>query len=147
MLLGFKRQFAAFVEDGSKTHTIRAMRKNPPRVGEVCHCYTDVRQKSMRLLGRWPCVKVEPVTLDFQRCGIAYVLRITVADRTLSMEEAIALAWRDGFRSTERLNAARPGKFAGLDAMARFFISTGRLTDALDSVPWHGQLIHWDPAK
>ena len=27
MLLGFKRRFAPYVEDGSKTHTIRATRK------------------------------------------------------------------------------------------------------------------------
>ena len=58
MLLGFKRRFAPFVEEGSKTHTIRAKRKIAPKVGETCHCYVDPRQKTMRLLGRWTCVKV-----------------------------------------------------------------------------------------
>lgn len=34
MLLGFKKRFAPMVEDGSKTHTIRAKRKIRPRVGK-----------------------------------------------------------------------------------------------------------------
>lgn len=53
MLLVFKRQFASFVEEGSKTHTIRGKQKIAPKVGDVAHCYVDPRQKSMRLLGRW----------------------------------------------------------------------------------------------
>jgi hypothetical protein len=137
VLLGFKRRFAAFVEDGSKPHTIRAPRKTRPRVGEICYCYVDPRQKTMRLLGRWPCVKVEPVTLDFERCGIAYVLRITVGDQTLTTDEAAALAWRDGFRSLPTVTSS------ALDEMAQFWISSGRLTDDLNSRPWHGELIHW----
>ena len=138
MLLGFKQQFAAFVEDGSKTHTIRGVRKISPRVGEICHCYVDPRRKTMRLLGRWPCVKVEPVTLDFEHCGIAYLLRITVGDHTLSSDEAAALAWRDGFRENPQVT------LSALDEMARFWINTGRLSDCVDSRPWHGQIIHWN---
>ncbi len=144
MLLGFKRQFAVFVQDGSKTHTIRAPRKIEPRVGEICHCYVDPRQKSMRLLGRWPCVKVEPVTLDFVKHGIAYTLRVTVGDQTLSLDEAVALAWRDGFRTNVPVNCLRSAGTAPLDEMARFWIASKRLTDSLDSKPWHGTLIHWD---
>lgn len=38
MLLGFKKQFAAYVEEGSKTHTIRAPRAIRPKPGaEQCH--------------------------------------------------------------------------------------------------------------
>jgi hypothetical protein len=143
MLLGFKRQFAQFVEEGSKTHTIRAPRKIQPKVGEMCHCYVDPRQKTMRLLGRWPCVRVEPITLDFVKYGIAYVLRVTIADQTLSMDEASAFAWADGFRSGERANTLRTEKTASLDEMARFWIASKRLTDAIDSKPWHGTVIHW----
>lgn len=51
MLLGFKRQFAKYVEEGSKTHTVRGFRKISPKVGDICHCYVDPRQKTMRLLG------------------------------------------------------------------------------------------------
>ena len=67
MLLGFKRRFEPFVSEGSKTHTIRAARKNPPRVGQMCDCYVDSRQKTMRLLGRWVCTKVESILI--YECG------------------------------------------------------------------------------
>lgn len=134
MLLGFKRQSAKYVEDHSKTHTVRSFRKNPPKVGEICHCYVDPRQKTMRLLGRWPCVKIEPITLDFERQGIGYRLRITISDQTLSFDEANNFAWRDGFRGTD-----------ALDRMALFWIASQRLTDELHSKPWHGQVIHWRP--
>lgn len=144
MLLGFRRQFAQFVEEGSKTHTIRGVRKIAPHVGEICHCYVNPRQKSMRLLGRWPCVRVEPITLDFVKCGIAYVLRITIADQTLSLDEAIAFARADGFRVDEPVNVLKSARTAPLDEMARFWIASKRLTDAIDSRPWHGQVIHWN---
>ena len=52
MLLGFKARFEPFVIEGSKTHTIRRVKKIPPKIGEVCHCYGDVRQKTMHVLGR-----------------------------------------------------------------------------------------------
>ena len=145
MLLGFKRQFAQFVEEGSKTHTVRGFRKNPPKVGEMCHCYVDPRQKTMRLLGRWPCVKVEPITLDMTRIGISYSLRVTISDQTLSLDEACQFAWRDGFRNGKTIGGMPTGDVlrASLDDMARFWIASERLTDALDSKPWHGQVIHW----
>jgi hypothetical protein len=57
MLLGVKRRFAEFVEDGSTRRTIRGYRKMPPKIGEVCHCYVDPRPKTMRLLGRWLCAR------------------------------------------------------------------------------------------
>lgn len=132
MLLGFKRQFAPFVENGTKTHTLRGVRKIAPHVGETCHCYVDPRQKTMRLLGRFPCVKVDPVTLDFEPVGVAYRLRVTIADQTLSFDEAVEFARRDGFRGEDPLAE-----------MARFWISTSRLTDHLESRPWHGTVIHW----
>lgn len=135
MLLGFKRQFADYVEEGSKTHTVRAFRVIPPRVGETCHCYVDPRQKTMRLLGRWPCVKVEPITIDFTPMGIAYVLRLTIGDNTLSHDEALAFAWADGFRDGRRGGA--------LDRMADFWIQSKRLADSVNAAPWHGQVIHW----
>jgi hypothetical protein len=137
MLLGFKRQFARYVEEGSKTHTVRGFRKIPPRVGEICHCYENPRQKSMRLLGRFECVRVEPITLDFEPKGIAYRLRVTIADQTLTVGEATMFAWRDGFRENT-LPTPRD-----LEAMARFWIASKRLADSLYSRPWHGQVIHW----
>lgn len=98
MLLGFRRRFAPFVEEGSKTHTIRAKRKRPPRVGETCHCYVDPRQKTMRLLGRWACVRVEDIRITVFRHAYANIGRVWIEGIELSLDEANALAWRDGFR-------------------------------------------------
>lgn len=103
MLLGFKRRFAPFVQDGSKTHTIRAKGKRRPfRVGDICDCYVDSRQKTMRLLGRWPCVKVE--TIVVYECGDGR-FGVVVDGIELTPDEKAALAWRDGFRSGPRAEA------------------------------------------
>jgi hypothetical protein len=95
MMLGFKRRFAPMVRDGSKTHTIRAKRKRAPRQGEPCHCYVDPRQKTMALLGRWRCVKVEDIQVNEQLSGLFEIRSAGVA---LSLDESNAFAWRDGFR-------------------------------------------------
>jgi hypothetical protein len=123
MLLGFKRRFASFVADGSKTHTIRAIRKNLPRPGEMCHCYVDPRQKTMRLLGRWKCVKVEEIIVT------RYEL-VMINDQPLTVDECNALAWRDGFRSR--------GYEDAFDEMMEFW--KGRL-------PFKGHVIHWKYSK
>lgn len=120
MLLGFKRRFAPFVEDGSKTHTIRATRKRPPRVGEMCHCYVDPRQKTMRLLGRWPCVSVQQFSID--RRGL-----IRIDGIPLTADEANALAYRDGFRSR--------GLTGAYAEMMDYWV---------DRLPFKGTVIHWD---
>ena len=119
MLLGFKRRFAPYVEEGSKTHTIRAIRKIPPRVGQTCHCYVDPRQKTMRLLGRWPCVKVEDIAVTIE-------CRVWIDGNWLAKDECNALAWRDGFRSR--------GQDQAFAEMMEFW--AGRL-------PFRGQIIHW----
>lgn len=149
MLLGFKKQFVPYILDGSKTHTIRAPRKNvlsrakhgSPRVGETCHCYTGLRQRGPiiqklasgtvvrqkipgTLLGRWRCVKVETIEIvvlpDIFLAQAGPVIRI--AGEVLSDDEADALAYRDGFRT---------GGFAEMMAFWE-----GRL-------PFVGNIIHW----
>lgn len=113
MLLGFKRRFAPLIEAGRKTHTIRGKRKRPPRVGEICHCYVDLRQKTMRLLGRWPCVKVEHIEISRDH-------EVAIDGVWLTVKEREALARRDEF-----------GSFA---EMIEFW--KGRL-------PFTGDVIHW----
>ena len=123
MLIGFRRQLAPYVEEGSKTCTIRATRKIAPRAGEMCHCYVDARQKSMRLLGRWPCIAVQPVTID--------AAHITLDGHTLDEDERNALAWRDGFRPEDSTESA-PGEAYTL--MFEFFRRR---------MPFEGTLIEW----
>ena len=106
MLLGFQRQFAPYVEEASKTHTVRGVRKIHPRAGETCHCYVDPRQKTMRLLGRFPCVRVQDITLwprvsvgppDFSELT-GVLLRVAIDGVELSEPEVEAFFFRDGFR-------------------------------------------------
>jgi hypothetical protein len=134
MLLGFKRQFAPFVEEGSKTHTIRARRLIRPRVGEICHCFVDPRQKTMRLLGRFPCVRVEPVTIIIPPDA---PIEIWIAGVCLSPGEANAFAWRDGFRPELRCEAAGAMRLFWQAVHGRkFFDVRGRMI-------FDGDLIHW----
>jgi hypothetical protein len=122
MLLGFKKRFAAYVEEGSKTHTIRARRKIAPKVGETCHCYEALRTKHTRLLGRFICVGVQDITLHFH--AGSPVVRIDQV--LLSLDETEALFWRDGFRANPPSSMSQAALFWGKDAN------------------FSGHIIHWD---
>jgi len=130
-MLGFADQFAPLVEGGTKTHTIRACRISIPRVGEICHCFERPRQKTMRLLGRWPCVKVQDIFINSRVfCPEATYIDIRIDGVPLSFDEKNLLAFRDGFRTDG-------GRFS-LGEMMRYY--KGRL-------PFSGKLIHWDFAR
>lgn len=122
MLLNFMPRFVPFILEGSKTHTIRATRAIRPKVGETCHCYTGLRRKGARLLGRWPCVKVEPIEIEMLPAVFldqaGPVVRIN--GEALTGDECEALARRDGFSS--------------FTEMMKFW--DGRL-------PFRGHVIHW----
>ena len=129
MLLGFKDRFVPYVEDGSKTHTIRAFGKRRLfRVGDSCDCYAHARQPDMRLIGRWPCVKVETIEIQpiysMEDCPL-YVL---VDGVPLSPDETDGLLYRDGFREWS------VGPFSHTKE-AKYFWE--------DRIPFKGQLIHW----
>ena len=127
MLLGFKRQFAQYVEEGTKTHTIRAIRKIEPRVGEICHCYVDPRQKTMRLLGRFECNRVQDVVIQrLSEDPTVEGIGIRIDGELLSPDEREAFLWRDGFRGS--------GESATKQA---YDFWSGNV------LPWHGHLIHW----
>jgi hypothetical protein len=140
MLLGFKRQFAPYVLNGTKTHTIRAIRKNPPRVGETCHCYVDPRQKTMRLLGRWPCVKIERIYIE--RGSFSWPLKVWIDGLQLDNSEVEALFRRDGFRGGKRGTGALPGE----NLRTRFRKGNATFQAAQfwkQRLPFNGQIIHW----
>lgn len=140
MLLGFKRQFAPHVKNGSKRHTIRDRRKIRPQVGETCHCYVDPRQKTMELLGRWTCVRVQEITITANvnwLLGFGYTgpapITIWLDDQLLSRDEAERFMWTDGFREKD----GKP--YPALRAAAKFWrkrLKAGRGT-------WTGDVIHW----
>jgi hypothetical protein len=130
MVLGFKQQFEAKILSKEKRHTIRAKRKGKRqwRAGDICDCYGDARQKTMHLLGRWPCTRVQDIRIRLARRGDAPEFRgmpiVSIDNMRLSVDERESLAHSDGFES-----------FADMMEFWR-----GRL-------PFHGDMIHWDPDR
>lgn len=154
-LLGFKRQFAAFVEEGSKEHTIRASRSIPIRVGDVLHCYVNPRQKAMRLLGRWKCTAVSEIRIwcdsSLPSSPLAYPTpgpfnyRVEIDGADLDFQERDLLAWRDGFRfgSPDSGEVSQSPKEC-FRLMIDFWMKTHGGQVPLD---FHGQIIYWDSRK
>lgn len=138
MVLGFKRQFAQFVREGSKTHTIRDDKNDRWKVGCIVDAFVDPRQKTMeRLIPRAICVRVESIEIRIIRHGPIQDYRIqdyrdnyeiTIDGVSLTNDEKDLLAYRDGFRL--------PDNKSHLGEMMRFW--DGRL-------PFKGKLIHWAP--
>ncbi len=133
MMLGFRHRFERMILEGSKTHTIRGKRSISPRVGETIHCYVNPRQKSMRLLGRWACVKVQDIRIELPQNDF---LTIYLDGERLSFDEASLLAFRDGFREH--------GISKALFEFERFWRIAHRLRPGQS---WRGDLIHWDFQK
>jgi hypothetical protein len=133
MLIGFKQRFAPFVEDGSKTHTIRAIRADgkTPKTGEVLHCYVNPRQKSMRLLGRFPCVRVQDIEINWLAKNTGMTLIIAIDGIDLHPYEAAAMAYNDGFRTR--------GASDALNEMHDYW----HKLHGHEAFPFRGKLIHW----
>ena len=150
MLLGFKRRFAPLVFDGSKTHSIRAMRKDGkvPAVGETLHCYVDPRQKTMQLLGRWECVRVETIEIYTRGDGTFEVLIERVE---LSLGEKNLLAHRDGFRSDDPFlemmrfwaETHHTGKVIGIRVKRGGHQEPRCVFGTRKSLDFVGHIIHW----
>jgi len=119
-LYNFKKRFVPFVLNGSKTHTIRALRAHPDKPGNTLHLYTGLRTKNVRLLMRVPCVKVEEIMITF----VLGKPMVAIEGVELSASELDAFAKRDGFPK-------------GWQEMQEFWGEAGR------AFPWVGQVIHW----
>ena len=126
MLLGFKRRFEAPILAKTKRHTIRAYSeaRRPWRVGDRCDCYVNPRQKSMKLLGRWWCTRVQDIRMEnSSRAGRTSLLFILIDGQgPLMRDEAELLARSDGFKD--------------FDEFAAFWRKR---------LPFNGQIIHWNP--
>lgn len=132
MILGFKDQFVPMVLDGSKTHTIRAGFRW--KAGMRADLYTGgYRPGARRLLFRAVVTKVE--RLEICRASFASRVSIDEPDTWLDMKKDLIvmpprdvewLLWLDGFRDSDH-NASW--------LAYRYFRK---------SLPFSGQLIHWD---
>lgn len=90
----YKKQFADRVACGVKRQTIRAFRRDGklPKPGEALRHYTGLRTKYSRKLLDTVCRDVHAVQITDSE--------IVVGGVRLSMNDADALAWADGFAST-----------------------------------------------
>lgn len=129
MLLGFKPRFEPYIIEGSKTHTIRRKKRIRPRVGEICHCFGGVRQRTMHLLGRWPCVRVDDIRIDRAANDAFVALMVAINGEALWPDEIVDFFYRDGFRAPGRCPIQQ----------ARDFWDVTH-----DVYPFEGDLIHWD---
>jgi hypothetical protein len=122
-LYGFQQRFVRFIQDGSKTHTIRAKRRHREKPGNTVHCYLGLRQKCVEPIGRFLCTSVEEIVIN-AHC------RVFIDGAELSRDERNALAYADGFRSR------RDGEY--FLEMLEFWI--GR-------IPFEGDIIRWQYSK
>jgi hypothetical protein len=142
MILGFKKQFAGFVENGTKHHTIRAIRKRPFRVGDSLDMYTNVRQKNMRLLRREWCTRIQVVEIYFRETvppmsPMSTELVIEIDGVELTRDETESFAWADGFREEHAYR-----RWSYTTQMGWFWIREHKL---FVGERWTGQLVHWKP--
>lgn len=112
-LYDFQHRFVHAIRTGRKQHTIRAKRKHPDKPGKTIHCYVGLRHKGARLLGRWPCVKVEDITIIDGETVI-------VEGICLSETERDTLAYHDGFKNWLEMREFWNGR-----------------------TPFQGHIIHW----
>lgn len=124
-LYNFKSQFAPWILDGSKKHTIRPERRNPDKPGNKVHLYTGLRTRACRRLLVAECTAVRHIRIDQQ--GIA------IDGEQLSPDECNAMAFTDGFREW------------GIERAFEFLVacwSDGSIA-ARYRLPFVGHIIHW----
>lgn len=121
----FRPRFAALIESGAKTQTIRAPRRRHALPGERLQLFTGMRTRECRKLIPDPlCVSVEPIHM-FPENG-RWLLRVSGAAQPLC-----DLAISDDF--------ARDDGFADVADFGRFW------AEAHGVQPFTGYLIRWAP--
>lgn len=128
----FQKQFVAPVESGAKTHTIRGKRKHQPKPGQPFYGYYAMRTKQCRKIIQSVTTRVQDIRIERgeriedrnARDGlIVYwnVPIITIDGERLALDEAEALARRDGFSDLLEMSDFWPPK----------------------RLPFTGDIIHW----
>lgn len=114
--LNHKKEFAPKVEDGSKTHSIRAVRKQGnPTPGCALQHYYGMRTKQCRKLRDSVCTEVIPIKINWDG--------VRLDGKWIGKgKETFKLALDDGFTST--------------NAFIAFF-------DEQPGLPFEGNLIKW----
>lgn len=156
MMVPFRRRFAAYVQDRSKRHTIRLVRKNPIQVGDRLDCYLEPRRtpkgEKALLLGRFKCVRIEPIEIVCRLPGWAFkgsyaanvdfyaVFQVSVAGEWLTRDERDVFAWSDGFRHSDRTRRTDTRGCFGF--MADYWLEDMKKRKL--RWPFVGVVIHWE---
>lgn len=127
---GFKLQFAPFVRDGLKTHTIRGKRKNPDKPGSTFYGFTGMRTRHCEKIITAPVTRLEDFQLERARVWVGGV--------ELSLSEKDAFAWRDGFRHLNCVTKESMVDLGCFDLMLEFWLKTNKAAE------FSGDVIHWD---
>lgn len=103
MLLGFKKQFAPKILDGSKKFTIRNRRKVEPKIGDTLHMYTGLRTKQTeRITSAHKLTGIQLVDIEIKKVGGGiYSTKITVDGKILDVGLMDFFAKCDGFNDLE----------------------------------------------
>lgn len=140
MNLGFKDWFIPYIEDGSKTHTIRAGKRW--RVGMRADLFANMRQPKrfdkkgrqiagQRLIFRAMVTRVQDISITLVGGQYSFdndsELQVRIDRVLLDPAETEAFFRRDGFR--------QPDNIPAFNLAAAFW---------RDRLPFEGQLIHWD---
>jgi hypothetical protein len=113
-LYNFDPLFVPSIKAGNTTHTIRRVRQHPDEAGNTLHLYMGLRTRSVELIMRVPCVKVEEIRIGRRP------QTIHIQGEQLSSDECEAFALQDGFSSFVEMMAYWHGR-----------------------LPFKGHLIHW----
>jgi len=130
----FKERFCPFLLDGSKTQTIRAMRKGRCRhaePGDIVYLYFGLRTKWCKKLGEGVCVNRKEIIIH--PAGDIEIDGVHLSDP----HEKNLFAWRDGFRPSGSSEEHPDGAY---DLLMRFWRQTHEL-------PFRGVVIYWKPNK
>lgn len=121
--LNFKKQFAPLVESGIKRQTIRALRKQPIKVGDDLHLFTGMRTNACRRLRPVEkCIAADRIEISERAIGKFTRAHACLNGRPISHSSLQKLAAADGFQTVPEF----------LD----FF-------DQTHGLPFEGQLIKW----
>ncbi len=126
-ILGFDERFAALVESGEKTQTIRKPRAQPIRRGDRLYFYTGPYRKGERLkIGEGRCTRVR--LIRFQNV----------------MGRRVCFVGNRG-RAQRRYRQTQHGadKFAQADGFRSFDEMVGYIEGAY-GLPFEGSLIEWE---
>lgn len=103
-IYNFKPQFADPIRSGAKTQTIRARgKRKPPKVGDLAHCYTGLRTQHVCLLGAFPIVRVDSISISSASRTVSVPTNGTW--RPMDEAEIERLARHDGFASADEFFA------------------------------------------